>query len=282
MSTLRLTSLLISLLFLNGCSGISENMASNLAAAIKNNNDLEIVKAGSPSYLIMIDSFLEDDPNNEEILRIAADLNATYAEIFIVGSQQRARLMTAKALTYAQLACCNFDDNLCNLATIDFQQFSLIIDQLDNADDLPFLFSLGSAWVGWVQVRRDDFKAIAQISKIEKIMTRIVEIDEKYMNGGAHLYLGSLAILLPPSIGGKPEVAQKHFLRAIELGGEHNLIAKVIYAEKYGRMMFDQELHDRLLQEVLAADPTFKGYTLSNVLAQKRAKKLLASGTEYF
>jgi hypothetical protein len=46
--------------------------------------------------------------------------------------------------------------------------------------------------------------------------------------------------------------------------------------------MFDQELHDRLLNEVLAADPVVEGMTLTNRIAQERAKDLLASSKDYF
>ena len=53
-------------------------------------------------------------------------------------------------------------------------------------------------------------------------------------------------------------------------------------AEHYARLLFDQELHDRLLAEVLAADPREPGFTLMNVLAQERAKALVESGKDYF
>ena len=46
--------------------------------------------------------------------------------------------------------------------------------------------------------------------------------------------------------------------------------------------MFDRDLHDKLLNEVLAADPHAPGLTLINVLAQQRARKLLDSGKDYF
>jgi hypothetical protein len=36
------------------------------------------------------------------------------------------------------------------------------------------------------------------------------------------------------------------------------------------------------LNEVLAADPKAHGYTLTNTLAQDRARKLLESGKDYF
>ena len=59
-------------------------------------------------------------------------------------------------------------------------------------------------------------------------------------------------------------------------------MAKVMYAERYARLVFDRELHDRLLQEVLAAPVQVPGLTLGNTLAVARAKQLLASADDYF
>jgi hypothetical protein len=46
--------------------------------------------------------------------------------------------------------------------------------------------------------------------------------------------------------------------------------------------MFDRELHNRLLNEVLLAEPVVEGMTLTNLIAQERAKDLLASSKDYF
>jgi hypothetical protein len=83
-------------------------------------------------------------------------------------------------------------------------------------------------------------------------------------------------------MGGKPEKGRAHFERSLELSGGHYLMTKVIYAERYARLVFDKELHDRLLQEVIDADPVAAGMTLANTLAQRRAKELLAESDEYF
>ncbi|MBW1688684.1 MAG: hypothetical protein JRS35_26945, partial [Deltaproteobacteria bacterium] len=48
------------------------------------------------------------------------------------------------------------------------------------------------------------------------------------------------------------------------------------------RLVFDRPLHDRLLGEVVEADPHARGFTLSNVLAQEEAALLLAGGDDYF
>jgi hypothetical protein len=59
-------------------------------------------------------------------------------------------------------------------------------------------------------------------------------------------------------------------------------MVKVLYARHYARLVFDQELHDRLLQEVLAADAEYPDMTLMNVLAQTQAHVLLDGSADYF
>ena len=61
-----------------------------------------------------------------------------------------------------------------------------------------------------------------------------------------------------------------------------NLTAKVSYARFYARTLYERELHDQLLTEVIEADPADGSSTLQNVLAQDEAKLLLESGDEYF
>ena len=64
--------------------------------------------------------------------------------------------------------------------------------------------------------------------------------------------------------------------------GGRDLSAKVDYARYYARTLYDRELHDRLLGEVLAADPVQEGFTLFNTLAQQTAQELLDSADDYF
>jgi hypothetical protein len=56
----------------------------------------------------------------------------------------------------------------------------------------------------------------------------------------------------------------------------------VLYAQQYARLLFEQELHDRLLMEVLQANPKAEGLTLMNQLAKQQAEILLAESAEYF
>ena len=61
-----------------------------------------------------------------------------------------------------------------------------------------------------------------------------------------------------------------------------DLGVKVEFARSYARLVYDRELHDRLLNEVLEGDPEAEGLTLLNILARREASALLASADEYF
>jgi hypothetical protein len=46
--------------------------------------------------------------------------------------------------------------------------------------------------------------------------------------------------------------------------------------------MFERELHDRLLNEVMTAEVQAPGLTLMNTVAKERAQQLLDSADDYF
>ena len=123
---------------------------------------------------------------------------------------------------------------------------------------------------------------MADKARVEALIRRVVELDPSHRAGAPYLYLGVLETLLPAALGGHPEEGRRHFERAIELSGGRDLMAKVLLASEYARMVFDRELHDRLCREVLEASPEAPGLTLNNALAQERARQLLDSSSEYF
>jgi hypothetical protein len=120
------------------------------------------------------------------------------------------------------------------------------------------------------------------LGRAKALIQRVAELEPEYANGGAFLYLGVFETLLPPAMGGRPELGRQHFERALQISEERNLMVKVMLADQYGRLMFDRELHDRLLQEVMAADVQAPGLTLMNTVAKERAEQLLDSGDDYF
>ena len=280
----RLIFLLILSTLVTSCSSIissaTNKMAQNLSTAITNNDDLATVKAGAPAYLLMLDSFVEGDPKDSNMQIAAAKLYSAYAGVF-VKDEQRAKRLTQKSLDFALNANCLVEESRCNLKAMKFKKFETVIEKFEK-EHIEHLFTLGSSWAGWIQSRRGDWNAAAELARVTKIMNHALKLDAQHQHGQIHLYLGVLNTLLPPALGGKPEVGKNHFEKAIEISQGKNLMAKVLYAEKYARLVFNQELHDKLLKQVLITEPRTRGFTLTNMLAQKQAKELLVSGEDYF
>lgn len=271
-------------LALIGCTSIVSNagyrVGTNLSSAILNNNDLATVRDGAPAYLIILDSLIQADPENPRLLLSTAQITNAYATAF-VSDPARSRLMADKSFKFAQQAACLHQAGFCQLKSSNINKFKRTIKHATK-DDIDFLYTLGSAWASWIQTHSNDWNSITEIVRVQLIMEKVISLDDRHDNGGAHLYLGTLATLLPPALGGKPEEGKQHFERAIAISEGKNLLVKVMYAEQYARLVFDQKLHDRLLNEVISSDPVVPELTLINTFAQEKARKLLAESKDYF
>jgi hypothetical protein len=276
----ELTAVFLVSLLLNGCAGFGA-MTDALSRAALNQQDAALVRDGIPPYLILVDSLILDDPDDSELLLAAARLNSAYAGSFLT-DPQRQKLMSAKALDYARRALCEELEEVCAASGGPLPAYQAALAEVDDSDELPYLYGYAVAWAGWVQANSGNWQAIADLPKIQASIERVLALDDAYDYGNAHVYMGVLLTLRPESLGGQPDAARAHFERALAISGRRNLMAMVLYAQKYARLVFDRELHDRLLREVLSADVEQPGLTLANTLAQQQARELLDSSEEYF
>ncbi len=278
---------LVVLLPLAGCASLvrnaSDSFARNLGTAVLNSEDPATVRDGLPAYLLLLDSLVAGqkpgDPGNASVLLAAAKLNGAYAGNFTGDDKPRAQRLARKSFDYANRAVCLQDAALCAVLDKGPDQFAQVVGADSNVE---LMYVLASSWSGYLQANSEDWGAIADLPKIEVLLDRVVQLDPNHDQGQAYVYLGVLNSLRPEAIGGKPELGRSYFEKAMQISGEKNLYAKTLFAQFYARLVFDQELHDRLLNEVLAADPVAPGFTLTNTLAQDRARKLLESGKDYF
>ena len=267
-----------------GCSSLMNSaatgMANNLTSAVLNQDDVLLVQEGAPAYLIAIDGLVQGDPQNPALLLAGAQLYSAYASSFVTDPARASRLSN-KAMSFGWRALCLRSTNLCEASRGRFDAFEVALTSTDRKD-VPALYGYGAAWAGWVRLNSSDWNAVAQLPKVQALMERVIELEPGYDTGRADLYLGILYTLRPASLGGRPELGRTYFERAIELSKGKDLLAKVMMANQYARLVFDQPLHDRLLKEVIAANPVASGYTLSNTIAQERARELLAESNDYF
>jgi hypothetical protein len=263
-----------------GCSTfIGSKVGATLSAAILNQDDPALVEAGVPAYLLLVDGLISQNPDSPTLLSAGAQLFALYGSRF--APQERAGSTTAKARRYGERALCLAHPPACNWQNIDQETLVAELGAVRDKNIGP-LYSYAVSWLANLDATSEDWTAVADLPRVESVLERALALDETYEHGAVHGYLGILNALRPPALGGRPEVAREHFERAIELSGGRDLSIKVEYARRYARLIFDQELHDRLLNEVLAAPVDAPGYTLFNVLAKQEAATLLATSKEYF
>jgi hypothetical protein len=267
-----------------GCSSMmtsaTSGLAESLTAAVLDQNDPETVRQGAPAYLLLIDGLIADAPKNTDLLLAGASLYSSYAGAFVDDPERAARL-SLKGRNYGWAALCSRNRNACEIWSAPYDEFEQAINGM-GTKDVPVMYGAGAAWASWIRANTDDWSAIADKARVDAMMQRVVALDEDYDDGAAYLYLGILATLLPKAAGGQPEQGRIAFERVIELSGGRNLMAKVLLARSYARLVFDRELHDRLCREVIEADPVAPRLTLTNSIAQEEAQWLLDTSEDYF
>jgi len=269
---------------LGACSAIVSSttgrMADSVAGALADHNDPETVRQAAPAYLVLLDGMIAEDPDNAELLAAGAELYSTYAGAFVDDPERAARLART-GRDYGWRGLCLQHRPSCGTWSAPFGEFEAAVRTVE-MKDVPAAFACAGAWAAWISANRGDWTAVADKARVDALIRRVIELDPSYRDGAPYLYLGVLETLLPAALGGRPEEGRRHFERAVELSGGRNLMAKVLLASEYARLTFDRELHDRLCREVLEASPEAPGLTLSNALAQERARRLLETSGEFF
>jgi hypothetical protein len=275
---------LLGSLMLTGCATAiataGSGLAGNLNTAILNQDDPQLVRDGAPAYLLMLDSFVEGAPENVAALSAAAELYSAYGVVF-VDDPIRAKKLTNRGRKYGQRALCAARKEACDIWSLNYGEFTEQLNAIDKKQ-VEALYTFGLSWIAYIQAHSDDWSALAKLPQAKATLLRVQELSPPYKQADIEHFLAVLDTIRPPALGGDFDAGLAHFERAMSLSGGYNLSIMVDFAKYYARTLYDRELHDQLLNEVLAADPVHTGYTLFNTLAQDEAKDLLASADDYF
>ena len=269
---------------LSGCTMVISSAASGLSDSVSdsvlNQDDPETAKAALPTFMVLLDGMVRDNPADPDILSSTATLYASYGAIF-VDDPMRASRLTTRARRYGLAAICESYSPACDWGHLTYDEFVASLDGL-RPKHAEYVYAYGFASLAYLRAHSEDWNSLAELPQIEALFNRYMDINGDEVNSAVYTYMGILLTLRPPALGGEPERAREYFEKAIELTDGRDLGAKVEFAKGYAKLLYERELHDRLLNEVLAASPEYDGYTLSNVLAQDEARMLLAEADDYF
>lgn len=260
---------------LSSCSSLVTTVIRPAIGNLQQQTDIDLVCEGAPAYLLMIDSMLVSSPKSHDLLLAGAQSFSAYATALKEcggGDAQRITPITDKAKLYG-LRLLSL-----HLPSISGRNYEALEGELSKLrhSALADIFWGTFGWLTWVRDQHGSPEAIADIVFIEKIMARLLEIDESYEGGSIHLFFGGYHAAKPAMFGGRPDLSRFHFEKALLLSEHRFLLTQTTYAETLARTTMDQELHDSLLKEVLAFPlESAPEFGLSNQIAVNRAKRLL-------
>jgi len=272
------TSLLVS-----GCASLMSNAASsfgnNLSSSILNQDDPDLVRAGMPAYLLLLDSFLQGEEDNPAILASAATMYASYGAVF-ANDEARAAKLTKRGRDYADDALCKTIEESCAWRSISYDAFASSLGNVDEKH-ADLIFTYGFASLAYIRANSSDWNALAQIPQATAVMQRYIDMSGAAVNPSAHTYL-CILMTFRGEMGGQMDAGRAHCELAITLSDNRDLSAKLEFLKGYARARYDRELNDKLCGEILNTTPYADGYTLTNVMAQEEALVLCAEADDYF
>ena len=278
----RWLALAVAAIGLAGCGSLIESATSSLTEqlgdAVLGHDDPELVREATPTLLILIDSLAGGDAG-PAVLGSAAQLYAAYGVVF-VDDPERAHKLTERAYRYGRRALCAAHRAGCGVQGLGFSEYEARIGAWP-ANQAQALFDYVVGYLAWIQARAD-YDALARLPRLQVALERLLDVAPKSLRGSAHMYMGALQCLRPASLGGDPEAGVQNFEEALRLTGRKDLSVHVEYARNCARLLYDRELHDQLLDEVLSAEADQPGLTLFNHLAKADAKELLSAADDYF
>ena len=184
--------------------GTTAILLEGVAKASAKQSDLRILREGTPAYLMLIDGMIQTWPDNKRLLIAGAQSYSSFASLFVEDQDKEyANLLYEKAKQYAlrSLERTGFQDPLQR----PFDDFNLGLKRLKKKD-VPILFWTATCWANCIRLNLDSMEAMSELPRVEAMMKRVLELDEGFYYGGAHLFMG---ICMPPGPRSPAEILRK-------------------------------------------------------------------------
>lgn len=282
-----------------GCSIKSmaiNSLADTLAGSgdvFASDDDPELVRDAIPFSLKTIETLLAEKPRHEGLLLSACSGFTQYAYAFVQTDadlvedtdfeqaetdRTRARKLYLRALRYC-LRGLEIRHPGIEIRLVSEPQGSLAWAKVE---DVPLLYWTGASWGAAIALSLDMPEIAADLPAVRALVDRALALDESFQRGAIHDVLLVLEAL-PEAMGGSKARARQHFERAVALADGQNAATFVTMAESVSVAEQDRAEFEGLLERALAIDPDeHPSSRLANLIAQKRARHLLAQADDLF
>jgi len=243
--------------------------------------DLQLAEDSMPANLGLLNGMIHLDPENIQLHVYAAQAYYGLSYGFTEDKElKRSQEFYLRGLKHGLIALqLSGLDNAKKLNPLDLEEQLQKLDE----DDIAALFWTASNWAKWIDLNRDKASSLIQLPKPTAMMQRVLELDDTFYFGGAHIYFGVLYGARPPMFGGDFEKSRKHFDRAREITDNKLLVADLIQAQYLSRQMNDRDdFHQRLTYIINAPEDLYPEATLLNQIVKRKAKRLLRYEARWF
>jgi hypothetical protein len=149
--------------------------------------------------------------------------------------------------------------------------------------DVETLFWTGYAWIGRVNILKDEPAEVADLFIGAAMMERVKQLKHDYLYGSVHTILGAYHGRSPmaevDTCGPTPAPgcsdAKTEFDAALAVTGGRALLTKLQLAAKYYCTKNDKPSYVKTLTEIIEAGDTLPEQRLTNTIAKRRAKRYL-------
>ena len=275
-------------LFVTGCSvqkiaiRSMSGILDNSMAALYEESDLILAEQAIASDLKLLEGLIKSDPSNEKMLFLACQGFGAYALGFVEDrDSERAQVFYLRGKDYG-LRILQKDKGFNNALSKSYDDFEAALKKFKK-DDVPVLFWTANNWASWINMNFSNTDALADLPKVQLIMKRVLELDESYFYGGAHLFFATISAVRPAILGGDIKKSKLHFDQCFKFADEKFLLPYVYYAKYYLVRMFDEELFKATLTKVIQTDDDILiEQKLPNAIAKEKAKMLLEQMEDIF
>jgi len=276
------------LLLISGCS-IQKMAIRSLGDVLDNSmvslfeeDDLELAEHAIASDLKLLEALIKTDPENDKLLLMASQGFASYSLGFVEDREpERAKSLYFRGREYGMKQL-QQQGHIKKGLSDDMTSFGSELGKLDRSD-VPILFWTAYNWAGMINLSMTDPQALIDLPKVQLMMQRVIDLDESYFFGGAHLFFATIYAIRPPILGGSAEKAAEHFKRCFTYADDKFLLPYVYYARYYATRLMDRELFESTLDKVINTPASvLPDQQLPNKIAQQKANRLYMEVDQLF
>lgn len=290
-----LAACLVAALALGACRTVKNaaldqvgNALAGASTAWASDDDPELVREAAPFSLKLFESLIAQRPRHVGLRIAAASGFAQYAYAFVEQDadfaedvsfaraeelRARARKLYLRARDHALAGLEVEHEDFGARLRADPQRAAAELE----AEDLEIAYWCAAPWGAAIALAKDDPARIAELPIVEALFTRALELDEEWGDGALLSAWIGLESVRAGAGADALERAEQRYRHALAVSDGVQASLHVAFAEKVCVQRQDAPAFREALGMALAIDvDTHPEYRLANVLAQRRARWLVA------